>query len=66
MSIEYDVWSAVDNGYTNSKNPPVDTNGMKLCKNNSRSKNVIPCGIAKSMYTKVMHCASTKEKWEKL
>jgi hypothetical protein len=65
MSLGYDVWSEIENGYTAPK-IPVDTNGKRFSNNNYRAKNVILYGLEKSVYTKVMHCASTKEMWDKL
>jgi len=34
--------------------------------NKSKAKNVILFGIEKSIYTKFMHCASTKEMWDRI
>jgi hypothetical protein len=39
---------------------------IRLSENNSKSKNAILCGLERSMFSKVMHCASTKEIWDKL
>lgn len=41
MSLGYDVWSAIENGYTTPKTPPVDTDGKRLNNNNYRAKNAI-------------------------
>jgi hypothetical protein len=61
MSLGYDIWSAVENGYTTPKNPLVDTDGKRLSNNNYRAKNVILCGLKKAVYTKFMHCASKRD-----
>jgi hypothetical protein len=66
MSLGYDVWDVVENGYMAHKTPRVDTDGKRPGNNNSRPKNAIFCDLTKSIYNKVIHCASTKEMWDKL
>jgi hypothetical protein len=39
---------------------------MKLSQNNSKSTNALLNGLGESIYTKVVHCKSAKEIWEKL
>jgi hypothetical protein len=66
MSLGYDVWSSLVNDYKDLGSTPMHTTKIKLSNNNSRDRNVILCGLTKSIYTKVMHYASTKEMWDKL
>jgi hypothetical protein len=39
---------------------------MKLGKNNSKATNALLNGLCESVYTKVIHCKSAKEIWDKL
>jgi hypothetical protein len=39
---------------------------MKLSQNNSKSTNALMNGLVESLFTKVAHCKSAKEIWEKL
>jgi hypothetical protein len=66
MSLGFEVWNAVENGYMAPTTPPVLPTTIKLSDNNSKAKNAIMCGLEESMFFKVMHCASTKEIWDKL
>jgi hypothetical protein len=66
MSLGYDVWSSLVNDYKYLGSTPMHTTKIRLSNNNSRDRNVILCGLTKSIYTKVMHYASTKEMWDKL
>jgi hypothetical protein len=58
--IGFDVWRAVVDGYKAPATPPTDKDGKKLEDNDSRDKNVILNGLTESVYTKVVHCESTK------
>jgi hypothetical protein len=66
IPLGYDVWASVVNGYKDPNTPPTDTTEIRLNNNNSRARNAILCGLKKSVYTKVMYCASAKEMWDKL
>jgi hypothetical protein len=39
---------------------------MKIIQNNSKAKNALMNGLSETIFTKVVHCKSTKEIWEKL
>jgi hypothetical protein len=39
---------------------------MKLSENNSKAKNVLLNGLSEMVFTKVAHCKSTKDIWDKL
>jgi hypothetical protein len=66
QSLGYDVWESVKNGYETPTNPLFDIGAKKLGDNNAKSMNAILEGLSKSEFTKVMHCKSTKEMWDKL
>jgi len=65
MALGFDIWSAVENGYTAPTTSPIDTTGKRLSDNNSRAKNAILCSVAESIFVEVMHCRSVKEIWDK-
>jgi hypothetical protein len=66
MSLGFEVWSVVENGYMDLVTSPILPTAIKLSENNSKSKNAIMCCLVESMFVKVMHCASVKKIWEKL
>jgi hypothetical protein len=66
MSLRYDVWDSIVNGYKYLNTPPIDTTEMRLSNNNFRARNVILYRLTKLVYTKFMYCASAKEMWDKL
>jgi hypothetical protein len=39
---------------------------MKIGKNNSKATNALLNGICESVYTKFIHCKSTKEIWDNI
>jgi len=54
-----DVWKAVVNKYNVPSNP-LDGNGRKLYKDNSKAMNGILSGLTKTVFVKVMHCETVK------
>jgi len=66
MYLGYDVWYLLVNGYKDPNINPTDMTKIRLNINNSKDRNAILCGLKKSIYTKVMYCASAKEMWDKL
>jgi hypothetical protein len=59
MSLGYDVWDSVVNGYKAPNTPPTDTTEIRLSNNNSRAINVILCGLTKSsIYQSHVLCLS--------
>jgi hypothetical protein len=42
------------------------TKSMKLNQNNSKAKNALLNGLSETIFTKVAHCKSAKEIWDKL
>ncbi|GLJ30859.1 hypothetical protein SUGI_0613410 [Cryptomeria japonica] len=57
---------SIKNGYTVPSVPPTDLNAKKEYENNAKAKHVILSGLSDNEFVKVMHCASTKETWDKL
>jgi hypothetical protein len=45
---------------------PPTNDKVKLGENNSKAKNALLNGISDTIFTKVAHCKSTKEIWDKL
>ena len=66
MSLGFEIWSAVNNGYTTPTTPPIDTARKRLSGNNVKSMNAILCGLENSKFVEVVHFFSTKEVWDKL
>ena len=46
--------------------PPTSDKVLKLGENNSKAINVVLNGLSDTVFTKVSHCKSAKEIWEKL
>jgi hypothetical protein len=46
--------------------PPTNDKAMKLSENNSKAKNALLNGLSDTIFTKVSHCKSAKEIWDKL
>jgi len=65
-ALSYDIWEAIENGYTTPPTPPIDTTKKKLCEYHSKAKNAIMYGMVDSELVKIMGCKSTKEMWDKL
>jgi hypothetical protein len=62
----FQVWQSIVDGYTTPTVPPTNEKAVKLGENNSKSTNAILNGISDTIFTKVAHCKSTKEIWDKL
>lgn len=65
-SLGFDVWMSVKNGYTFPSVPPTDRDAKKGYENNVKAKHVILSGLSNNEFVKLMHCASTKETWDKM
>jgi hypothetical protein len=46
--------------------PPTNDKVVKLGENNSKAKNELLNGLSDTIFTKVAHCKSAKEIWDKL
>jgi hypothetical protein len=62
----FEIWKSIANGYTTPTVPPTNDKEVKLGQNNSKAKNSLLNGISETIFTKVAHCKSAKEIWDKL
>jgi hypothetical protein len=62
----FEIWQSIVDGYKEPVVPPTSEKAMKLSQNNSKATNALLNGLGESVYTKVVHCKSAKEIWDKL
>jgi hypothetical protein len=62
----FQVWKSIVDGYTAPIVPPINDKVVKLGENNSKDKNPHLNGLSDTIFTKVAHCKSAKEIWDKL
>ena len=62
----FQVWQSIVDGYTAPAVPPTSDKAMKLGENNYKSTNALLTGLSDMLFTKVAHCKSAKEIWDKL
>ena len=62
----FEIWQSIVYGYTTPVVPRTNDKAMKLGQNSSKAKNTLLNGLSETIFTKVVHCKSTKEIWEKL
>jgi hypothetical protein len=62
----FQVWQSIVDGYTAPAVPPTNDKAVKLGENNSKSINALLNGLSDTVFTKVAHCKSAKEIWDKL
>jgi hypothetical protein len=62
----FQVWQSIVDGYTTPTVPPTNDKAMKLGENNSKAINALLNGLSDTIFTKVAHCKSAKEIWDKL
>jgi hypothetical protein len=61
----FQVWKSIVYGYTSPTVPPTNDKAVKLGENNSKAKNALFNGLSDMVFTKVAHCKSTKDIWDK-
>ena len=66
LSLGFEIYKSIVDGYIEPSIPPTDAARKKLIENNEKEKTTILCGLTNLIFTKVMHCKSTKEIWDKL
>eukprot|EP00253_Pinus_taeda_P002164 PITA_02164 len=66
MSLGPEVWHFCQNEYQMTSTLPTDQDERKAYIANAKAMNSIISGIIDSKFTKIMHCTSAKEMWEKL
>ena len=62
----FQVWQSIVDGYTAPAVPPTNDKAMKLGENNSKATNALLNDLSDMVFTKVAHCKSSKEIWDKL
>jgi hypothetical protein len=62
----FQVWQSIVDGYTAPTVPPTNDKAVKLGENNSKATNALLNGLSDTVFTKVAHCKSAKEIWDKL
>jgi hypothetical protein len=62
----FQVWQSIVDGYTAPAVPPTNDKAVKLGENNSKAKNALLNGLSDTVFTKVSHCKSAKDIWDKL
>jgi hypothetical protein len=62
----FQVWQSIVDGYITPAVPPRNDKAVKLGENNSKATNALLNGLSDMVLTKVAHCKSAKEIWEKL
>jgi hypothetical protein len=62
----FQVWQSIVDGYTTPTVPPTNDKAVKLGENNSKAKNALLNGLSDTVFTKVAHCKSAKDIWDKL
>jgi hypothetical protein len=62
----FEIWKSIVDGYKEPTVLPTSEREIKLGQNNSKSTNALLNGLGESIYTKVMHCKSTRDIWDKL
>jgi hypothetical protein len=62
----FQVWQSIVDGYTTPAVPPTNDKVVKLGENNSKATNSLLNGLSDTVFTKVAHCKSAKDIWDKL
>jgi hypothetical protein len=62
----FQVWKSIVDGYTSPTVPPTNDKAMKLGEHNSKAINSLLNVLSDTIFTKVSHCKSAKEIWDKL
>ena len=62
----FEIWKSIVDGYTVPTVLPTNDKAVKLSQNNSKATNALLNGLTETIFTKVVHCKSAKEIWDKL
>jgi hypothetical protein len=62
----FEIWQSIVDGYTTPIVLPTNDKAVKLDQNNSKAKNELLNGLSETIFTKVSHCKSAKEIWDKI
>ena len=66
MYIGLEVWLFEEKMYIYRKYPPTDLKGIKQFGYNAKVVNANLVGLNRTFFSKVMHCKTMKEIWDKL
>ena len=61
LSISVDVWALVENGFHVPTNFPIDANAKRDYEMDMKAKFAICNSLSKDVFSKVMHCKSSKK-----
>jgi hypothetical protein len=61
-----EIWQSIVDGYIVPTVPPKNDKAMKLGQNNFKATNALLNGLSETLFTKVVHCKSAKEIWDKI
>jgi hypothetical protein len=62
----FEISQSIVDGYIALIVLPTNDKAVKLNQNNSKNKNALMNGLSEMIFTKVAHCQSAKEIWDKL
>jgi hypothetical protein len=62
----FEILQSIVDGYTAPAILPTNDKAVKPGQNNSKAKNALMNGLSETVFTKVAHCKSAKEIWDKL
>jgi hypothetical protein len=62
----FEICQSIVDGYTAPTVPPTNDKAVKLGQNNCKATNALLNGLSETIFTKVSHCKSAKEIWDKL
>jgi hypothetical protein len=62
----FQVWKSIVDGYTTPIVPPKNDKVVKLSENNFKATNALLNSLSDMIFTKVAHCKSAKDIWDKL
>jgi hypothetical protein len=62
----FQVWQSIVDRYTTPIVPPKNDKVVKLGENNSKAIDALLNGLSDTIFTKVAHCKSAKDIWDKL
>jgi hypothetical protein len=62
----FEIWSSIVHGYTTPIVSSTIDKEVKIGHNNSKATNALLNGLGELVFTKVLHCKSIKEIWDKL
>ena len=66
ISLGFDIWKIVRDGYKEPKDGPVTNNEIADYENNARAVNAILGGLSEPEFFKIMNYTTAKEMWDKL